>query len=171
MAVRNIYDGRMVLTNARANMDQMHIKFEILTELCDDFKKCENCRYLPCISYFCTAGFILCEILCKVEAVLFPVLRHIVCIATTIVIRLNDHVNVIHTFGFTGRQEESRDAKYLHPCLMDSSVLNEFVGSPRLSLDCITSVAVPPLSTCMMASRTFTYSEIPFSLAYLSTIG
>ena len=45
----NIYDGRMVLTNARANMDQMHIKFEILTELCDDFKKCENCRYLPCI--------------------------------------------------------------------------------------------------------------------------
>lgn len=34
----NIYDGRMVLTNARANMDQMHIKFEILTELCDDFK-------------------------------------------------------------------------------------------------------------------------------------
>ena len=49
---------------------------------------------------------------------------------------------------------------------MDSSVLNEFGGSPRLSLDCITSVAVPPLSTCMMASRTFTYSEIPFSLAY-----
>lgn len=35
--------------NARANMDQMHIKFEILIELCDDFKKCENCRYLPCI--------------------------------------------------------------------------------------------------------------------------
>ena len=65
-------------------------------------------------------------------------------------------------------QEESRDAKYLHPCLMDSSVLNEFGGSPRLSLDCMTSVAVPPLSTCMMASRTFTYSEIPFSLAYFS---
>ena len=36
--------------NARANMDQMHIKFEILTELCEDFKKCENCRYLPCDS-------------------------------------------------------------------------------------------------------------------------
>ena len=35
--------------NARANMDQIHIKFEILTELCDVFKKCENCRYLPCI--------------------------------------------------------------------------------------------------------------------------
>ena len=31
----NIYDGRMVMTNARTNMDQMHIKFEILTELCD----------------------------------------------------------------------------------------------------------------------------------------
>ena len=62
-------------------------------------------------------------------------------------------------------QEESRDAKYLHPCLIDSSVLNEFGGSPRLSLDCMTSVAVPPLSTCMMASRTFTYSEIPISLA------
>ena len=62
-------------------------------------------RYRVRIGHFCTAGFILCEILCKVEAVLFPVLRHIVCIATTIVIRLNDHVNVIHTFGFTGRKQ------------------------------------------------------------------
>ena len=45
----NIYDGRKVLADARTNMDYVHIKFEILTELCDDFKKCENCEYSPCI--------------------------------------------------------------------------------------------------------------------------
>ena len=62
-------------------------------------------RYRVRIGHFCTAGFILCEILRKVEAVLFSVLRHIVCIATAIVIRLNDHVNVRHAFGFTGRKQ------------------------------------------------------------------
>lgn len=45
----NIYDARMVLADTRTNMDYVHIKFEILTELCDDFKKCENCKHSPCV--------------------------------------------------------------------------------------------------------------------------
>ncbi len=45
----NIYDGRKVLADARTNMDYVHIKFEISTELCDDFKKCENCKHSPCV--------------------------------------------------------------------------------------------------------------------------
>lgn len=45
----NIYDGRKVLADARTNMDYVHIKFEILTELCDDLKKSENCDYSPCV--------------------------------------------------------------------------------------------------------------------------
>lgn len=42
------YEGRMVLADSRANIEQTHIKFEILAELCDDFKKCENCEFSPC---------------------------------------------------------------------------------------------------------------------------
>ena len=30
-------------------MDIVHIKFELLTDLCDDFKKCEKCSYSPCV--------------------------------------------------------------------------------------------------------------------------
>lgn len=45
----NIYDGRKVLADARTNMDYLRIKFEILTELCGDFKKCENCKHSPCV--------------------------------------------------------------------------------------------------------------------------
>lgn len=41
-------EGRIVLADSRANIEQAHIKFEILTELCDDFKKCENCEFSPC---------------------------------------------------------------------------------------------------------------------------
>lgn len=45
----NIYEGRMVLTDSRTNMDHTHIKFELLTELGDDFKKCEKCDSSPCV--------------------------------------------------------------------------------------------------------------------------
>lgn len=45
----NIYDARMVLSDARTNMDYVHIKFEMLTELCDDFRTCEKCEYSPCV--------------------------------------------------------------------------------------------------------------------------
>ena len=48
-AKSNIYEGRKVLADSRTNMDYVHIKFEILTELCDDFKKCEKCSFSPCI--------------------------------------------------------------------------------------------------------------------------
>ena len=48
-ASSNIYEGRKVLADSRVNMDIVHIKFELLTELCDDFKKCEKCSYSPCV--------------------------------------------------------------------------------------------------------------------------
>ncbi len=44
----NIYEGRKILADSRANMNQVHIKFELLTDLCDDFKKCEACSFSPC---------------------------------------------------------------------------------------------------------------------------
>ena len=47
-ASSNIYEGRKVLADSRVNMDLVHIKFELLTELCNDFKKCEKCSYSPC---------------------------------------------------------------------------------------------------------------------------
>lgn len=45
----NIYEGRKVLADSRVNMDLVHIKFELLTDLCDDFKKCEKCSFSPCV--------------------------------------------------------------------------------------------------------------------------
>ena len=45
----DIYEGRKVLADSRVNMDLVHIKFELLTELCNDFKKCEKCSYSPCV--------------------------------------------------------------------------------------------------------------------------
>lgn len=47
-AESNIYEGRKVLADSRTNMDYVHIKFEILTELCNDFKKCEKCSFSTC---------------------------------------------------------------------------------------------------------------------------
>ena len=47
-ASSNIYEGRKVLADSRVNMDLVHIKFELLTELCDDFKKCEKCSTNLC---------------------------------------------------------------------------------------------------------------------------
>lgn len=44
----NAYEGKKMLADSRAKMDYVHIKFEILTELCDDFKKCEMCSFSPC---------------------------------------------------------------------------------------------------------------------------
>lgn len=48
-AESNIFEGRKTLADSRAHMDHTHIKFELLTDLCDDFKKCEKCSFLPCI--------------------------------------------------------------------------------------------------------------------------
>lgn len=44
-----IYAGKKVLADSRASLNKAHIQFEILTELCDDFKKCEKCDYAPCV--------------------------------------------------------------------------------------------------------------------------
>lgn len=44
----DIYAGKKVLTDSMASLDKAHIQFEILTGLCDDFKKCEKCIYDPC---------------------------------------------------------------------------------------------------------------------------
>ncbi len=44
----NIYEGRKILSDSKKNMIHAHIRFELLTELCDDFKKCEKCSFSPC---------------------------------------------------------------------------------------------------------------------------
>lgn len=48
-AKSNICDGRKVLADSKVNIDHAHIKFELLTDLCDDFKKCEKCSFSPCV--------------------------------------------------------------------------------------------------------------------------
>src|SRR5699024_11778333 len=41
---------------------------------------------------------------------------------------------------------------------------------PIYSLDCITSINLPPLSTSIIASNVDTYSLTPYSFAYFSTV-
>ena len=82
----------------------------------DEMMECVLCHKKELSKTRCEQGHYVCNEchtkgmgviidICLSEAVLFPVLRHIVCIATAIVIRLNDHVNVRHAFGFTGRKQ------------------------------------------------------------------
>lgn len=47
-AKSNIHEGRKLLADSKTNIDYVHVKFELLTELCDDFKKCEKCSFSPC---------------------------------------------------------------------------------------------------------------------------
>ena len=101
------------------------------------------------ISHFDTAGLLLCEADRQFKGILFPVVCHIINKTAAIVVALDDGV-YITAFAFA---KASREAKYLHPCSMDCSVPKELGGRPKDSLDCITSTAVPPDSTCMMASR------------------
>lgn len=44
-----VQESRLVLQDARDKVDEAHVKFELLTELSDDFQKCMNCKYNPCI--------------------------------------------------------------------------------------------------------------------------
>ena len=44
-----VQESRLVLQDARDKIDEAHIKFELLTNLSDDFQKCLNCKYNPCI--------------------------------------------------------------------------------------------------------------------------
>ena len=66
---------------------------------------------------------------------LFPILCYIVSIATAIVIRLNDHVNVIYAFGFTGRKQ---GRKIFTPLLnrfsCDMIVMQEVSLSPKITM-------------------------------------
>lgn len=48
-ATSNSYEGRKLLSASKAHIDHVHIKFELFTDLCDDFKKCEKCSFSPCI--------------------------------------------------------------------------------------------------------------------------
>lgn len=43
-----VQDGRLILQEARDKIDEGHVKFELLTDLSDDFEKCKNCIYNPC---------------------------------------------------------------------------------------------------------------------------
>lgn len=42
-------ENRLILQEARDKIDEAHVKFELLTNLSDDFQKCLNCKYNPCI--------------------------------------------------------------------------------------------------------------------------
>lgn len=44
-----VQESRLVLQDARDKIDEAHVKFELLTELSDDFQKCLNCKYNPCL--------------------------------------------------------------------------------------------------------------------------
>lgn len=41
-------DSRLILQDSRDKIDEAHVKFELLTELSDDFQKCEFCKDNPC---------------------------------------------------------------------------------------------------------------------------
>ena len=43
-----VKDSRLVLQDSRDKIDEAHVKFELLTELSDDFQKCVHCKYNPC---------------------------------------------------------------------------------------------------------------------------
>lgn len=42
------YEGKKCLEDARMNMVSAHIKFELQTCLCDDFRKCDKCKFNVC---------------------------------------------------------------------------------------------------------------------------
>lgn len=43
------HECKAVLQSARDKIDEAHIKFELLTDLCDDFERCKQCGSDPCI--------------------------------------------------------------------------------------------------------------------------
>jgi len=48
-AKSGIYEAKKILSDSKVNIDHVHIKFELITDLCEDFKKCEKCSYSPCV--------------------------------------------------------------------------------------------------------------------------
>lgn len=43
-----VQDSRLILQDSRDKIDEAHVKFELLTNLSDDFQKCEFCQDNPC---------------------------------------------------------------------------------------------------------------------------
>lgn len=41
-------DSRLILQDSRDKLDEAHVKFELLTQLSNDFQRCEHCKYNPC---------------------------------------------------------------------------------------------------------------------------
>lgn len=44
----SVQDSRMILLESRDKIDEAHVKFELLTDLSDDFEGCKSCKYNPC---------------------------------------------------------------------------------------------------------------------------
>ncbi len=45
----SVQDSRIIFQEARDKIDEGHVKFELLTDLSDDFEKCKHCIYDPCV--------------------------------------------------------------------------------------------------------------------------
>ena len=43
-----VQDSKLILQEARDKIDEGHVKFELFTDLSDDFERCKNCMYNPC---------------------------------------------------------------------------------------------------------------------------
>lgn len=44
----SIQESKAVLLSARDKMDEAHVKFELLTDIVDDFGRCSDCEHNPC---------------------------------------------------------------------------------------------------------------------------
>lgn len=44
-----VQDSRIILQEARDKIEEGHVKFELLTDLSDDFENCKHCKYNPCV--------------------------------------------------------------------------------------------------------------------------
>lgn len=45
----SIQDCKIILQEARDKIDEVHVKFELLTDLSDDFERCNHCIHNPCV--------------------------------------------------------------------------------------------------------------------------
>lgn len=45
----SIQDCKIILQEARDRIDEVHVKFELLTDLSDDFERCNQCIHNPCV--------------------------------------------------------------------------------------------------------------------------
>lgn len=45
----SVQESKIVMQEARDRVDEVHVKFELLTDLSDDFERCNHCMYNPCV--------------------------------------------------------------------------------------------------------------------------